>query len=637
MLGAPLSRSLRHAPLAVALALAAVAACGDDGNSNTGAGGEGAGTTATSSQVSTSSSSTGQGGEGGQWGLAPPLRNPVDMPDSDLAYEALKLMGYTPLGATASTCSECHSINRGLMTYWRDLTDTAVADCFADTTIPSKIAAEDALACLKMKPEVATSPFTTSKLGIYAAAGHLDWFEFVFARAFDNQGDDERADFLMKVAMPKQPGETPLTQPEFDIVAEWFARGLPFMEDFLPEGPLPGGCEPNITPGVATYVDQLATTGWHAENAADNILMFGCAGAPTPLDCLAAFPQAGTLAFGTGWEHYPGAKLRVLRTNDFPSSYWTRSSADGRFVGMGGGQFAGSTIVDLVSSAEIPVDAAYDPGFFPDNSGFIFQGTDNGTGICRQSLLLAPPPVVLFSEPECNNSASVGLYQHVGAALGGGDYWAVDSPFVSDNGGHNPTDEQPAAFFDQGADIDLTPMIYDGSEFIPKPMVSVDTPYEGDTVMSPSSGLLISRVAGQGFNQNGFRLRRMVATPNGNSYTITAPEVARYCVNGGKPGFSFDERWAVIHRYVEDADAEELGFTGPGDPGFAPYASSGAANIYLLDLKTGLLRRITHMKPGQYALFPHFRSDGWIYFMVRNMNATEYIVASDAALVIENQ
>ena len=26
------------------------------------------------------------------------------------------------------------------------------------------------------------------------------------------------------------------------------------------------------------------------------------------------------------------------------------------------------------------------------------------------------------------------------------------------------------------------------------------------------------------------------------------------------------------------------------------------------------------MKPGQYALFPHFRSDGWIYFLVRDKN-----------------
>lgn len=43
------------------------------------------------------------------------------------------------------------------------------------------------------------------------------------------------------------------------------------------------------------------------------------------------------------------------------------------------------------------------------------------------------------------------------------------------------------------------------------------------------------------------------------------------------------------------------------------------------------------MQPGQYALFPHFRSDGWIYFIVRTQNtSTEHIVASDAALTLEN-
>jgi len=36
---------------------------------------------------------------------------------------------------------------------------------------------------------------------------------------------------------------------------------------------------------------------------------------------------------------------------------------------------------------------------------------------------------------------------------------------------------------------------------------------------------------------------------------------------------------------------------------------------------------------GPYALFPHWRSDGWIYFQVRDRNTRkEYIVASDAAL-----
>jgi hypothetical protein len=49
----------------------------------------------------------------------------------------------------------------------------------------------------------------------------------------------------------------------------------------------------------------------------------------------------------------------------------------------------------------------------------------------------------------------------------------------------------------------------------------------------------------------------------------------------------------------------------------------------------GQSRRITHTAPGQYALFPHFRSDGWIYFVVRTIQGDEYFVASDAALSLE--
>jgi hypothetical protein len=53
-----------------------------------------------------------------------------------------------------------------------------------------------------------------------------------------------------------------------------------------------------------------------------------------------------------------------------------------------------------------------------------------------------------------------------------------------------------------------------------------------------------------------------------------------------------------------------------------------------MELTTGVVQRITNMAPGQYALFPHFRSDGWIYADVRDNNAVhEYFVASDAALI----
>jgi len=62
----------------------------------------------------------------------------------------------------------------------------------------------------------------------------------------------------------------------------------------------------------------------------------------------------------------------------------------------------------------------------------------------------------------------------------------------------------------------------------------------------------------------------------------------------------------------------------------------GAANIYVMELATGAITRLTKMHAGQYALFPHFRSDGWIYADVRDINAGhEYIVASDGALLLE--
>lgn len=623
-----------------ALVAATFAACSDDapvtfeddggqgaaGSAVGGAGGQGA--------------VGGEGGAGGEGGemipLAPPLRNPVDMDDDELAYQSLILLGHEPLGATTTTCSECHSLNQGLLGFWRDLTDVAVADCFADTTVPDKGAAEVALACLRQTPTVPTSPYYTQKLGIYAAVAHLDWFSFVFDRAYDGDGSAERDDFLQTVAMPKDI-QTPFTQGEFDIVAEWFARGLPFMEELLPEEPPPGGCVPNITPQVAAHIATMKVSGWRAANLDAGLLMFGCAGAPTTLDCLSTYPLASTTTYGASWQHLTGAKLRILRTNGYASSYWTRSSADGRFVGHGGAPINGSTIIDLALDQEINLDAAYDPGFFPDNSAFIFQGTPTGTGICTQGLLSSGTTSIDFSEPECSGASQVGLYQHVGAALGGGDYWAVDAAFVSDNGGHAPTLENPAAFFGNGASVDLTPMVYDGSDFIEKTEITQATPNEGDTVISKSSELLMARVAGQGFNQNGFRLRQLVATPSGNSYTVSTPEIGRYCIDGGKPGISFDERWAVLHRYVTDEDAVELGFTGPSDPGFEQYQSQGAANIYLLDLLSGLVRRVTHMQPGQYGLFPHFRSDGWIYFIVRTPGTNqERIVASDAALVLEN-
>jgi hypothetical protein len=92
----------------------------------------------------------------------------------------------------------------------------------------------------------------------------------------------------------------------------------------------------------------------------------------------------------------------------------------------------------------------------------------------------------------------------------------------------------------------------------------------------------------------------------------------------------------VYHHVVEANDWAAMGFASATDPGWLALRNRGAANIYLLDLLTGESHRITAMNPGQYALYPFFRSDGWIYFLVRDIERDrELIVASDAALKYE--
>jgi hypothetical protein len=321
----------------------------------------------------------------------------------------------------------------------------------------------------------------------------------------------------------------------------------------------------------------------------------------------------------------PTTKLRLLHTYPYSSSFWTRSSADGRFVSHGGGSGGGSTIIDLMTNRRIPASASYDPGFFPDNSGFVIQG--GARPWCRQSLLTSNPASVTFNEPECSNVSVVGLYQHLGAVRGG-DYWAVNGQFVSDNAGG-----EPPAWFDSGSTDYYTPMLWNGTSYVSRGHIGVANPYAGDTIVSPSAKLSLSRVAGPGNTQNGFVMKKLVATPSGMTYTVTTPTVARYCVNGGKPAFSFDERWLTYHHWVQAGDWQSMGFASQTDPAFQAMLASPTANIFLLDLVTGSSRRITSMAPGQEAVFPHFRSDGWIYFVVKGVPGGEAVVASDAALV----
>lgn len=487
--------------------------------------------------------------------------------------------------------------------------------------------------CMRLEPGRSDSPYVPSKVGIYAAAAHLGFFQGVFKAAFTEGGDDawaiEYGKFKNRVSMPK--GNHPrLAQNELDIVAEWFARGLPRLTTYIAPDTGPTSCTQNISSSVQSHINQMSTQGWMAVNKSNNLRMFGCGASSDPRTCLTSLPEASSKSYGAGWATL--GKLRVLRELSFNTYYWMRSSADGRFVANGATGGDGAVISDLQSNKDMHVKAAYDPGFFPDNRGWMFQGTPIGGGFCSTGLLVRNPDRIDFSEPECSHVEGVSLYQHLGSALGGGDYFAINSQFTSDNPS-GAVNRDPSAAFGASAQMKFTAMMFDGSRYTGKPSVSVPAPFEGDSVVSPSTKLVISRFGNES-EHLGYVLRRVDATPSGSSYSVSTPEIARYCIKGAKPAISFDEKFFVIHHYVGPNDYAELGFSSANDPTFKDMLAKGTSNIYLVSLATGDKTRITNMKPGQYAIFPHWRSDGWIYFLVRDKNTNkEYAVASDAALV----
>jgi hypothetical protein len=564
--------------------------------------------------------------------VVPPFRTPIDLADPQLALAALQIMGANVEGASDG-CIPCHSLTEAKLTEWTQLTNGAFASCLTHLDAMTPAEASDMIECIRTASGGPNAPYAPTTIGFWASGAQRDWWNYTFMKADPVNGEAEWNEFVDEIKMPPGPGAEPLTEADYDLVGEWFVRGAPLLDELLDEEPPNGECDALVTPAVGAHVAALQTTGWKAVNASNNMLMYGCAGETNPIDCMGAEPDADP-----SWLVPGQGTLRELFSFSYPSAYWTRISADGRYVGHG--RFApgfNAAIIDLQANVIVPVDGSYDPAFFPDNSGFVMQG---GPGnVCAMSVLAGPPAQITMTEPGCAYVGEVGLYQHVGAALGGGDYFAVDGPFVSDNGGHNATTSNPGASFASDAAAYLIPMVFGGTTFSAKSPIEVPTPYEADASLSPSARLLISRASGPNGAQKQYTLRRIDATPDGNgSYTISAPTIARYCMKGGKPGFSYDERWLALHHYVEDtvADAQDLGFADNNDPGFQPYKSAGAANIYLIELATGQTTRITNMGPGEYALFPSFRNDGWMYFAVRtSLQNGEFVVASDAALVAE--
>lgn len=627
---------------------------------------------ATPPPAPSASGAAGTGGTGTTppiWSDPPSLVDPVSLADDALAREALGLLG-GGAESGAGRCSSCHALGRPTLTRWQQLTSAFAEACLQDPSLPDPAAVDAMYACFEQHRRSSTG-FAASDFGIYAAAAHLPWLSFVLEHATPTAADPAaRQAFGARVGMPR--AGQPFTQAEFDVVAEWFGRGLPGLFELVP-AESGEGCSEAVAPALVAHVDAMAAEGWRARNEQVPLLMFGCDGAQSGSACLGSFPRAADLPYAAGWDEVSGTTIRVLWDNSAaPTAYWSRSSPDGRFIASGlaapdaGGDLG--QILDLQRNAVFPGNFAYDATFFPDNSGLMVQRgqyspalpgglpTDGTPGAgdvaiaCEQSALLDGPVRLTGDEPQCTAlEGQIGLYEQLAKSLDGDDYWVVFGSYGEDDGGFHPVLENPAAAFQAQTVTTLVPMINQGNGFEAGAPVTLSTPLQGDPMLSPSGRLLITRVKGaertvrvDGVDivtaeQSGYALHLVSTGRDGASWSASLEEVGRVCITGGKAVVSYDERWMILHHYTTADDAVELGFEGPEDPGFAPYAELGSSNIYLVDLATGETRRITNAGPGQYALFPHFRSDGWIYFVVRTLDGQEYFAASDAALFAESR
>jgi hypothetical protein len=469
--------------------------------------------------------------------------------------------------------------------------DTA---CFAPTTLTDA----QRIACLKPSGPT-TTRFSARKLGLYAAFARAPQFASLFASPTDH------ATLVSQAGMPRN--GTPFSSSELALVKGWVLRGMPRLDDAAnpaTDGGAPDGdassesCVDDLSADLKTHVGKMKTDGWAARHA----------DLGTPMQSLTTFSTLSSIGA-------PGVAqtIKKLRDITFDTHYWVRSSADGRWVGLG--LETSSRVLDLSkpsTASPIVVAADYDPWFLPSNDGFSFAGAhaDNAIHVCRQSLLgdvsAQQSPAISLTEAKCSTIATQ-VYQSIGTALDSVRYFVSFGAHENDDGGNDVLRPLPAAF---GANASTTfvPMVNDGTAYRAESPTTLALPGEGDLMLSPSTLAAATRT------KDGYRLRLVKATRVGTSTTVAAPLAGTVCLrNGAKAAFSFDERFLATHVY------NDVGALG--------------ANIAVVDLTTGKKVVVTKMPAGQFALYPHFRADGWLYFLVRDRNTgSEHLAATDVAV-----
>jgi len=457
-------------------------------------------------------------------------------------------------------------------------------------------------------------------------------------------------------------GHNLLSATESVILYDWLKAKLPYIDKYLEHEVIPESeCAPFVSPKLAQYLDDRRNLKWAHYHVNAGPPFFGCEVGSLSRDCFKTkddqghdkFPQTSDFYFSWRWNLNPNNTMRIIAKTPRATSYWIRSSTDGRYVGYGlaspeeivqpGGEKKNyaSMIVDLTKSnlsgsskGNIYASGRYDPAFTPDGRGFMLHGVgDNyNAGICPISVLKNPAETTIeFNEAGCVVSGNVRTYQSLGSSLGGTDTYALTGTYGPDDAGGPWADSSrrdPVASWGVRSFINFTRMTFDGTNYQVLSPIDLWTPFSGDWTLSPSSGMAAARTAGKDpstgkLRQLDYSFHALRTKPNGK---LELERLLSVCTKGSKGTFSLDEQYFVYHHYVEEADFRELGFFSPNVPEFQAMLKHGTSNIYVLDLRAGTTERITSMEFGQIAAFPHFRADGWLYFLVRDQaTKTEWL------------
>ena len=648
--------------------------------------------------------------------------------------QAMKVVGANNANNQGFCAQACHGGSN-----WHEVTQNEIVTKWLPSTQKMNTCFEDAedakarIACFQKDGEYTTD--SIKSLGVFRAGAKTAFFKSMFEEVYPDEAEGQQKFTEMLAgggAVPKAPMPVPDENLEGPSLSEnQFTNLINVMTDPRAEEKINNFfgevvatnevCSPNATPELKTHVSKMMVNGWGARLLTQDYNKFyGCEYRKRDFtgktykdilelpvtkcfqnpndEKLSHVFSAWEKEMSDTWDQVVDEKGQVISQNinilsdlgGCLTTFWMRSSPDGRYVGNGsrGGdcelaEGSSGFITDLKYQKHIGVNAPYDPGFMPDNSGFTFIA-GSAAHFCSMEALnpgarsadTVPDFFRIEAGKYCGNG-KLGVYQHIGASVDPAkpQYTVVRSNnYANDDGGSAGYKLDPSVqkFAKAASDVELYKMCNKSQCSNPENQgIAVDVngdgkesaygisdsflitiPYEGDFGITPSSELLTSRIAKKdGESQVGYSLR---------SYDIankTSKDVGTVCMRGGKASVSFNERYLVTHHFTDDQTYKVKGpdgkvyersdwtefnksisqnkFTGPEDPEFRKYVEN-SANIWIADVLTGKSYRLTFMKPGQFALYPHFRADGLMYFLVRDYNQNKhFVVVTDAALQIE--